>query len=112
MNRKNLYLLLGMLGIAVPYWQFVPWVAAHHGIPLRLFVGELFANRISAFFGLDVLVSSAVLLVFMRLEARTVRIRFRWVPVVGLCLVGVSLALPLFLFLRELALEEKQLAGA
>ena len=32
MNRKNLYLLLCVLGIAVPYSQFVPWVA-QNGLP-------------------------------------------------------------------------------
>ena len=104
MNRKNIYLFLCFLGTAIPYSQFVPWVMENR-LHLGLLVRELFANRISAFFGLDVLVSSAVLLVFMRAEGRLLRLRFRWLPIVGLCAVGVSLALPLFLYLRECALE-------
>ncbi len=104
MNRKNAYVVLCVLGAAIPYTQFVPWVM-ENGLPLGLLVRQLFANRISAFFGLDVLVSSIVLLVFMRVEGRMLRIRFRWIPIVGLCAVGVSLALPLFLYLREHALE-------
>ena len=76
-----------------------------NGLHIGLLVRELFANRVSTFFGLDVLVSSVVLLVFMRVEGRLVRVRFRWLPIVGLCAVGVSLALPLFLYLRERALE-------
>ena len=104
MNRKNIYLLLCILGAAIPYSQFLPWVM-QNGLHVGLLVRELFANRISAFFGLDVLVSSAVLLVFMRVEGRLLRMRFRWLPIVGLCAVGVSLALPLFLYLRERALE-------
>ena len=76
-----------------------------NGLHAGLLVRQLFANRVSAFFGLDVLVSSAVLLVFMRVEGRRVRIRARWLAVAGLCVVGVSLALPLFLYLRECALE-------
>jgi hypothetical protein len=103
-NRKTVYLILCFLGAAIPYSQFVPWVM-ENGLPLGLLVRQLFANRISAFFGLDVLVSSVVLLVFMRVDGKTLRIRFRWMPVVGLCMVGVSLALPLFLYLRERALE-------
>jgi len=106
-NRKNTYLLLCILGAAIPYSQFIPWVM-ENGLQLGLLVRQLFANRISAFFGLDVLVSSVVLLVFMRVEGRALRVRFRWVPIVGLCAVGVSLALPLFLYLRERALEEIQ----
>ena len=107
MNRKNIYLFLCVLGAAVPYSQFIPWVM-ENGLQLGLLVRQLFANRISAFFGLDVLVSSVILLVFMRVEGRMLRVRFRWMPIVGLCAVGVSLALPLFLYLRERALEENQ----
>ncbi len=104
MHRKNIYLVLCVLGAAIPYSQFVPWVM-ENGLHLGLLVRLLFANRISAFFGLDVLVSSAVLVVFMRVEGRRVRVRLPWLPVAGLCAVGVSLALPLFLYFRERALE-------
>ena len=107
MNRKNVYLILCILGAAIPYSQFVPWVM-ENGLHLGLLVRQLFVNRISGFFGLDVLVSSVVLLVFMRLEGKVARVRFRWMPIVGLCAVGVSLALPLFLYLREHAQEENQ----
>ena len=110
MNRKNTYLLLCILGAAIPYSQFVPWVM-ENGLHLRLLLQQLFANRISAFFGLDVLVSSLVLVVFMRVQGRLLRIRFRWLAIVGLCAVGVSLALPLFLYLRERALEDVQTAA-
>jgi len=102
-NRKNIYLFLCVLGAAIPYSQFVPWVV-ENGLPLGLLVRQLFANRISAFFGLDVLLSSVVLLVFMRIEGRRLQIGFRWLPIVGLCAVGVSLAFPLFLYLRERAM--------
>jgi hypothetical protein len=106
-SRKNIYLLLCILGAAIPYSQFVPW-AMENGLQLGLLVRQLFANRISAFFGLDVLVSSVVLLVFMCVEGKLARVRFRWLPIAGLCAVGVSLALPLFLYLRENALEENR----
>jgi hypothetical protein len=105
MKLKTLYLLLCILGAALPYWQFVPWVAAHHGVPLSLFFRELFANRISAFFGMDVIVSAVVLVVFMRVEGSRLGIRRRWLPVLALVLVGVSLALPMFLYMREVELE-------
>jgi len=104
MNRKNVYLFLCVLGAAIPYSQFIPWVM-ENGLTLGLLVRQVFANRISAFFGLDVLVSSIVLLVFMRIEGRRLRLPFRWLPIVGLCAVGVSLAFPLFLYLRERATE-------
>jgi Terpene cyclase DEP1 len=101
---KNVYLFLCALGLAIPYSQFVPWLH-ENGLNFGLLVHQLFINRISTFFGLDVLVSSVVLLVFMGVEGRLLRMRLRWLPVAGLCAVGVSLALPLFLYLRERALE-------
>jgi hypothetical protein len=110
MKPKNVYLLLCVLGTVLPYSQFVPWVM-EYGMNLGLLVRQLFANRISGFFGLDVIVSSAVLLVFLRVEGRLLRTRRRWIPVVALCAVGVSLALPLFLYLRECALEGAEGTG-
>ena len=109
MNRKNIYLFLCFLGAGIPYSQFIPWIL-ENGLHLGLLVRQLFANRISAFFGLDVLVSSVVLLTFMRVEGRQLRMRLRWLPIAGLCAVGVSLALPLFLYLRERTLEGSKTA--
>ena len=54
MNRKNIYLLLCVLGVALPYCLFLPWVATN-GLNLSLFLQQLFTNRIGAFFGMDVL---------------------------------------------------------
>lgn len=107
MKPKTIYLAFCLIGTILPYWQFVPWVIDHHGINLTFFVRQLFANRIGAFFGMDVLVSAVVLVVFMRIESVRVSIRWRWLPVLALLTVGVSLGLPLFLYLRELKLEER-----
>lgn len=90
----------------LPYWQFLPWVAAH-GLDLQLFVSELFSTRIGAFFGLDVIVSALVLFVFMGAESRrlSIPIRHVWIPVVATFAVGVSLGFPLFLYMRQLKLD-------
>jgi hypothetical protein len=104
MKPKAIYLVLCFVGALLPYWQFVPWVVAH-GMNLPLFVRELFVNRISAFFGIDLLVSAVVLAVFMRVESGRIQIHQRWLPIVAMLLVGVSLALPMFLYMREIRLE-------
>lgn len=65
MKASTLYLLLCIVGIALPYSQFIPWLAAN-GMNFPLFFHQLFANRISAFFGMDVLVSAIVLMIFVR----------------------------------------------
>jgi hypothetical protein len=106
MKPKTLYLALCFAGVLVPYWQFLPWVL-QHGLNLPLFARELFANRIGAFFGMDVIVSAVALLAFTRIESARLGIRRRWLVVVAVLTVGVSLGLPLFLYLRELELERK-----
>jgi hypothetical protein len=98
MQRKHIYLLFCLAGVILPYWQFLPWVL-DHGLNLRLFFEELFANRISAFFGMDVLVSAVVVCVFSRMEGALLGWR-RLLPVLAVLTVGVSLGLPLLLYLR------------
>jgi hypothetical protein len=67
MKVKTIYLGLCVLGVVLPYWQFVPWLAVN-GLNMHLFFQQLFVNHISAFFGMDVLVSALALLVFARIE--------------------------------------------
>jgi hypothetical protein len=107
MKLKTLYLLFCVVGLILPYWQFVPWVTAN-GLHLPLFLQQLFANRIGGFFGMDVMVSSVVLVIFVRAESTKLNIHGRWLPVLAVLTVGVSLALPLFLYLREQSLEKSQ----
>ena len=104
MNRKILYLSLCLLGFALPYSQFIPWVI-ENGLDMPLFLGQLFANRISGFFALDVLISAVTLIGFIRSEGARLKMRTLWLPIVSVLLVGVSLGLPLFLYLRECELE-------
>lgn len=104
MKPKYLYLALAIAGTVLPLSQFLPFLR-DYGLNASLFVDQLFATRIGAFFGLDVLVSAIVLWVFVYVEGRRVSIPYRWTPVLGSILVGVSLGLPLFLYLRERQLE-------
>jgi hypothetical protein len=101
---KWIYLLLCILGVAGPYYFFVPFIR-DEGLNLQLVVSQLFANRISSFFGADVIVSSLVLWAFIYQETRARRIRLWWLAIVGNLAVGVSLGLPLFLLLREVTAE-------
>ena len=110
MKPKTLYLILCFAGVLVPYWQFLPWVL-QHGLNLALFARELFANRIGAFFGMDVVVSAVALLVFTRIESARIGIRRRWLVLIAVLTVGVSLGLPLFLYLRERELERGAVAA-
>lgn len=98
MKLKTVYLVLCMLGAALPLWQLGPWLAAN-GLDVPLLFRQLFADRVGAFFGLDVIVSAVVLAVFVVAEGK--RVRRGWLALVATAAVGVSLGLPLFLYMRE-----------
>ena len=94
------YLLLAILGTVLPYSQFIPWLT-EHGLNIRLMFTALFLGRVSAFFGLDAIISALVLLVFIFSEGNRRKIRMLWLPAAATCLIGVSCGFPLFLYLRE-----------
>ena len=104
MRPKIVYLLLCVVGTLLPYSQFIPFLR-EHGLDARLFFEQLFSNRISSFFGMDVVVSSIVLWLFVYLDGRRAGVRHLWAPVAANLAVGVSLGLPLFLYMRTARLE-------
>ena len=97
---KKLYLALFVLGCVLPLSQFLPWVAAH-GIDPRLFLADLFANRVSGFFAWDVIVSAVVVIAWTWDQSRRGRLRRPVLPVLATLLVGVSAGLPLVLYMRR-----------
>lgn len=99
-------LLFCVLGTVLPFSQFLPWVARHGFAPGR-FVSDLFANEISGFFAMDVIVSALTLIAFVVDEGRRLRMGKLWIPIAATVSVGVSLGLPLFLYLRETAIRSR-----
>jgi Protein of unknown function DUF2834 len=104
MKARHFYLVCCVLGLVLPYSQFVPWLL-EHGLNVTLFFRELSANRISTFFAMDVIVSAIVLIWFIQSEGKRLRVRLLWLPTIGTLVVGVSFGFPLFLFLRQVTLD-------
>ncbi|BBH22352.1 hypothetical protein Back11_36970 [Paenibacillus baekrokdamisoli] len=100
MKREHGYLLLTFLGIVLPYWYFIPFLQTH-GFDVKELVNQLFVNKISGFFAMDVIVSSVVLWYFILIEGKKLGMKRLWVYVIASLAVGVSLAFPLFLYIRE-----------
>jgi hypothetical protein len=86
-------------GIVIPYWFALPFFLIH-GPNFSLFVEEIFATRISRFFAADLIVASAIFLVWSRQDARDRKIAGWWIVLLSNLVVGLSLALPLYLLKR------------
>lgn len=99
MARQYLYLALCVLGTALPYSHFVPYLMLH-GFNIQEMIGVMFYLPLSGFAWWDVIISAVVLLIFVFAEGRKLGMKHLWAPVVALG-VGVSLSLPLFLYMRE-----------
>jgi hypothetical protein len=97
---KNLYLALTIVGTVLPLSQFYGFLT-EYGLDVQAFVAQLFANKVSAFFAMDFLVTFVVTIVFMEYQRRKQPVKNYWVCYPALFFVGISCGLPLFLYLQE-----------
>lgn len=103
---KQLYLISAIFGTIIPYY-FLARFFAQNGLDIGLFLQQAVASPVAAMFTADLLISSFVFWVFLFSEGRRLAIPLLWLYV-GLNLaVGLSLALPLFLYFREDALAKR-----
>ena len=96
---QRLYAILCIAGALLPLSQFVPWLV-DHGLDVPLLVQQAMSMPVAAFAWSDVAVSAVVLAVFVIAEGRRIGMPHAAWSLLGL-MVGVSLALPVFLLLRE-----------
>lgn len=105
--KKTVYIILCVLGAAVPLAVFVPF-ALENGLDLGLFVKEMVGTQVASFLSADLILSSLALWVFIYFELRKRTIRYWWLAIIANLGVGLSLGLPLFLLLRELSKEPEK----
>jgi hypothetical protein len=93
---KNVYLCLAIVGAVVPYVFFVMFFLAH-GIDVPVFLLALFSNGASAGFTADLLISSLVFWLFMFSQGES----RAWIYILVNLTIGLSCALPLYLYVNE-----------
>ena len=101
---QNIYLTLALLGLLIPHYFLFKFLGAN-GFDIPLLVQQLFANDISSFFAVDLVISTIVFWIYMFAEANKLQMKNSWLYVLASMLVGLSFSLPLFLYFRERALE-------
>ena len=101
MSRKNIYLVLAVIGFIAPYYFFLQVRDFNLNELLQLFS----ASKLLSGVAMDLLVSVIVFWFFMFTEARKLEMKNPWLYLLATLLVGLSFALPLFLYFRERKLE-------
>ena len=103
MNRKTVFLILAVIGFVVPYYFFLQVRAFNPGELFQLFSASSLLSGVA----MDLLISVIVFWYFMFTEARKLRMKNPWLYLLATLLVGLSFALPLFLYFRERRLESQ-----
>lgn len=99
---KITYLLLAITGAIIPYIFFIDFVAAE-GPGLSNFLAALFVNGAAGGATADLLVSSAVFWIYL-FATGTPR---AWIYILLNLVIGLSCALPAWLYAKELARERQ-----
>jgi hypothetical protein len=104
---KNVYLVLTIVGTIVPYVFFIEhFSVSGFGVPTLL--ASAFANGSAGGFAADVLISSAVFWVYLGSR----KVPNRWIYMLLNVAVGLSCALPLYLYMTTRASETRTVPAA
>ena len=99
----HLYVGLAVAGGVLPFLIAVPWMQ-EYGFQPGLFLRQVFVNRASTAFAVDLLYSINVFILFILVEGLRIGMRRLWLPVLLVVTVGLCCGLPAFLAMRERAL--------
>lgn len=97
--------MIAILGTIIPYIYFVQFLLAE-GLDVSEFFYQITNKPISSFFTWDVVISTLATITLVFTEGKRMKMKNLWVYVVFNLVVGVSLALPAFLYSRQLKLDQ------
>ena len=100
MAHKQFYLLMALIGTVIP-WAFFAQFIRIEGMNIPLFIENLFVNGAAGGFSADVLISALVFWVFAHADSQRHNVKHWWLMIPATLTVGLSLALPLYFYLRE-----------
>ena len=97
---KPVYLFAAIVGTLIP-WFFFGTFFVDNGLNLIGFIQAVFANDPARGFTADILISIAVFWAWSYWDARQLGVQGWWLTVPSCFFVGLSLGLPLYLYLRH-----------
>ena len=108
MKRSHIWFALMILGTVVPGYFLMQSIVEQGGFDAVRFFGEVTRTTEMRFINGDLGMTGLTVGVFAYLEGRRLGMKRWWVPLLGALLVGISLALPWFLWEREKWLEREK----
>lgn len=108
--RERILLALTIIGFVVPN-TMVALFAVRHGLTFNGYFGHWGESLPAAQLALDLIVAFVAFALWAAWEGRRLRMSSWWVPVPASLLAGLCFALPLFLLLRERAVQPEDARG-
>jgi hypothetical protein len=107
MKLRQIYFGAFVVGTIVPTYFAVTFMT-QFGMDIPGFIKGLFANYASSTFSSDLLLSSFIFWIFMYVDSKNRKVpHVAWFILLNLC-IGLSSALPLYLYFREKADDNAQ----
>ena len=101
------FLGLAFVGAVLPY-SFLGQFFFTYGLDTQQLKIQILQSPVASFLGTAMAISILVTLIFIFAEGRRLKMKGVWLPLLATLLVGISCSLPLFLYLRHLALEKNK----
>ncbi len=98
-NSRSFYLVMMLVGTIAPWYFFSGYIGAN-GVDLIGFFGSMYVNGAAGGAVTDLFVSAAVFWVWSYGDARRVGVANWWFVLPATLAVGLSLALPMYLWMR------------
>jgi hypothetical protein len=103
-TRTRLLLLLTIVGFVVPNAMVVVFFA-DHGVDLSRYFGNWFETLPSAQLVADLVIGAVAFIGWSAWDGPRIGVRRWWVTIPATALVGVCFAIPLYLLMRERAID-------
>ena len=108
MKLKHLYLLLTVLGVLYTWYYNIQYFQTTETPSLVHFFKEAQSNFAGKSFGADLTVVVVTFFVFMIPESIRLKIKYWWILLPLTFLIAIAFSFPLFLYMREIALEKRE----
>ena len=100
MGIRHIYLVLCVLGVVLPYWPLAD-LLAHNDFDLLAYPRGLFGTPVATALTLDLTVTMLAFWCFVLTDGHRQGMRRLWIYLVASVLVNVAVALPMYLYRRE-----------
>jgi Kef-type K+ transport system membrane component KefB len=107
MKLKHIYLILSVIGICYTWYYNILWFQTAEDISFLAFFKDAQQNFAGKSIGADLSVVVLMFFIFLVTESRRLKIKYWWLLIPLTFLVAIAFTFPLFLYLRELALQKR-----